>query len=453
MAGIALTGLASGLDTEAIVAQLLSAESGGKTRLNRQQVVAEQRISLLQGIQTKLSTLKTATAALKSVGSWAPVQTAVPGDATKLGARLLGGAAPGTYSVDTIRLASSAQRSFSYTPPGSAEALTIGSFSMTVDAGMALDDVVREINASDNGLVAVNAQGKLVVSSSTTGAASGFTWAGSSLVQDSERAGADAEYRIDDGTGFGAVKYSATNVVEHGLPGVELTLKTIGTDSVTIGMPTADTDALVAKLKSFVEAYNAVVDASRTATTEKPVTGANSTFDLQKGALFGDQALVRMSSQLRLAVGSTIGDPALLPQLAALGISTGATSGGAINNEAVNGRLVLDEAKAKSLITSNPTAVRELLGGKTGVDGLAQKLDAVLGPLTEAGAGIGGRIDNTNEEVSRIKKSLVLFDERLGRRETALRAQFSALEIALSRAQAQQSEMSSQLSALLSSSR
>lgn len=445
MAGIALTGLASGMDTDAIITQLIAAESGGRNQLGQQQLKAERRASVLQELQGKLTTLKTATQALRSAGSWANVQTVATSDTARLGARLLGGAAPGTYQVETLSLATAAQRSFSYTPPASAEALAIGNFSLTVQPGMSLDDIVAEINQADNGLVAVNAQGKLVVSSTGTGAASSFAWSGSMLAQEGERLGADAQYRIDGGP----VQSSATNVVEHGLPGVELTLSKVGSAELTVSLPGADTDALTGRLKSFVEAYNAVVDAARLATSEQPVKDPKTNTDLTKGVLFGDSSLVRLTSSLRSAIGSEIAGSGL--QLADLGISTGGSTG-TINTDSVAGRLVFDEAKAKEAIARDPKAVRELLGGVTGIDGISQKLDQVVLPATDAEFGIGSRIESVNEEIKRIKDSLVRFDDRLSRREDALRAQFGAMELALSRAQAQQAELSGQLAALLAQS-
>lgn len=445
MAGIALTGLASGMDTDAIISQLIAAESSPRTQLNQQQLKAEKRVSVLQELQGKLTSLKTATQALRSAGSWANVQTVSTSDSARLGARMLGGAAPGTYSVETLKLASAAQRTFSYTPPAAAETLSIGNFSLTVQPGMSLDDIVAEINQSDNGLVAVNAQGKLVVSSTTTGAASGFAWSGAMLGQESERLGADAEYRIDGG----AVQTSAKNVVEHGLPGVELSLSKVGTTELTVSPPGPDTEALTGRLKSFVEAYNAVSDAARLATAEQPVKDPKNNVDLTKGVLFGDSSLVRLSNSLRTAIGTEIAGAGL--QLADLGISTG-DSTGTINNDAVSGRLVFDEAKAKEAIARDPEAVRELLGGVTGIPGVSQQLDQVVLPATDVESGIGSRIESVNTEIKRIKDSLVRFDDRLSRRETALRAQFGAMELALSRSQAQQAELTSQLSALLAQS-
>lgn len=451
MAGIALTGLASGMDTEAIIAQLIAAESSGKTQLNRQQIVAEQRVSVLQGIQGKLATLKTAASALSSVGSWLPTQTVSVGDGARLGARLLGGVGPGTYSVTTLSLASSSQKTYTYTPPASAEAITIGSFTMTVDAGMSLDDLVREINAADNGLVAVNAQGKLVVSSESTGAASTFTESGSMLTVESQRAGADASYTIDDGSGPGPVRYSSTNVVEHGIPGVELTLKKVGVEDLTVSPPGPDIEAMVGRLKDFVNAYNAVMDASRAATTQQPVKDANTTAALQQGVLFGDQSLVRMQNSLRVAVGASVGIE-LGPVLAQFGISTAAANtGSTVNQDAVNGKLSFDETKAREFLASKPAEARKLLAGDGVNPGFVAKFGEVLNPLTDVDTGINARIESQNDQITRIKKSLTAFDERLSRREDALRAQFASLEMALARAQAQQAEMNNQISAMMAS--
>lgn len=450
MAGIALTGLASGMDTESLVKALLSAESTGRTRISQRQTQAEQRVSTLQGIQSKLASLKLATTALGSVTNWAPTQTVTSSDTSVMTATRTGGAGAGTSSVDVLGLASSTQRVYTYTPQPGNEVLTFGGTSVTVAAGSTIDDVVSQINAEGGEVIAVNAAGRLVVSSTTTGLASAFSWSsgGGALALESEKLGADATYRIDGG----AVQSSPTNAVTGALPGVDLQLSKLGSAQVTIGTPGPDADQLVAKLKSFVEAYNAVIDATKTAVSEKPVKDATSATDLKKGVLFGDQGLVRLSSQLRGAVGADVaGLSGTLNSLAELGITTGSATGGTSSADALAGKLSFDEAKLRSALTTDPGSVREVLGAKAGTDGFAQAFSAVLAPMTETGSGIADRISQAGSEVTRLKSSLTRFDERLERRETQLRRQFAAMEAALAAAQEQQARVGGQLASLMSS--
>src|SRR5215208_6807925 len=105
MAGISLGGLGSGLDTDAIVSQLMAIERQPRARLERKQAAAQARQDALRDIATKLKTLKTAAQALASAGSWAPTQDVASTDSARVGARAAGSIAPGTYDVSVQQLA------------------------------------------------------------------------------------------------------------------------------------------------------------------------------------------------------------------------------------------------------------------------------------------------------------------------------------------------------------
>ena len=115
MAGIALTGLASGLDTSTMISQIIAAESTGRTVLANQQTQANARITKLTAIQTKLSSLQTATNAMSSVSNWLPTQSVASSDSTIATATRTGGAGAGSFNVQVLSLASSSQKTFSFT--------------------------------------------------------------------------------------------------------------------------------------------------------------------------------------------------------------------------------------------------------------------------------------------------------------------------------------------------
>lgn len=446
MASVTLSGLASGLDTNSIISQLIAAESRGRTTISNQQVQAQSRITKLTAIQGRLSSLQTATNGLSSVANWLPTQTVESSDAAVATATRTGGAAAGSYTVAVLGLASSSQKTFTYTAPGADTSLTFGSTTVNLTAGASLDDAVGLINGAGGGVVAVNAGGKLVISSTTTGVASNFAWSGSTLALDTERAGTDARYTIDGG----AEQTSASNSVTGVMPGVDMTFKRVGSTGVTVGLPGPNADGLVAAMKSWVDAYNSAQELMRSNLSEKPVKGAANNVDLGKGVLFGDSTLQQLSAQLRGIVGSTIGTlSGPVSVMSDLGVTTGAVTGGAaFSQDAVNGKLVFDEAKFRAKLTSDPAAVRAAMGATTGTDGIAQLFNAKLTPAVTSGQGIADRIEQQNATVSRLTKSLAAYDERLSRRQTELKTKFAAMEVALSAAQNTQARLSAQLSTL-----
>ena len=116
MAGsLALSGLASGIDTSAIIQQLMALESQGKTRLTTKQSQSQAREAGIKDVQAKLTALKTAADALGTASTWKSAQTADSSDATRVGATLLGGTAgAGGTTISVTALAAAAQHAYEY---------------------------------------------------------------------------------------------------------------------------------------------------------------------------------------------------------------------------------------------------------------------------------------------------------------------------------------------------
>jgi flagellar hook-associated protein 2 len=437
MAGIQLGGLVSGLDTQSLISQLMAAERMPRAKITLDQAAATKRQSLLQELGTKVTALKTATDDLKSATTWIDTQTVKSTDENKLTVTRTGGAAPGGYDVTITQLAAAERRTYDYQPPAADGPLTIyaadgTTVRATVDlkAGATVDDAVAAINSStDAGLYAVNVDGDLVLAAKTTGEASAFSVAGAGT-ELQRVAGQDAKGSV------GATPFQKpTNTLTDVLPGVTLNLKAkTGADSVglTVGNPGPDKDAIVGKVKAFVDAYNALVTVARADLTEKRVPTASNSIDAQKGTLFGDAGLNGMLSSLRSAVSEKVKGLTGLTSLLDLGVSTGAANAGTtLNQDSVNGKLTLDTAKLTAALDSNPLGVRKLLGGLSGTDGFAQAFGKVLTPYQGTGGTFDQRVSASGKELSRIKDKLDAFDARMDAKELRYQKQFTALEKAL----------------------
>jgi flagellar capping protein FliD len=112
MTGIQVGGLASGLDTQSIIDQLMSVERQPRTRMGYQQTAAQARQDALQAVDTKLSALKLAANDLHSALLWVPVQSTTSSNTAVLTARTTGAAAPGASVVGVTNLPSAEQHSF-----------------------------------------------------------------------------------------------------------------------------------------------------------------------------------------------------------------------------------------------------------------------------------------------------------------------------------------------------
>jgi flagellar hook-associated protein 2 len=451
MAGIQLSGLASGLDTASIIDQLMAVERQPRTRIVMRQASEQARRDGLNQVATQLKTLKDAATALRSTATWADTQTATSSDATKIAVTRTGGAGPGGYDIAVTRMASSTQRTYTYAPPAAGTDLTFTvkdaqgadvPTTITLAAGATLDDAVSTINTTAGSPVfAVNVSGKLVLASRTTGENARFTMAdgaGGTLTQESERLGQKAQGTVD-----GVPFDSETNVVTGAIPGLSLTLKgTTASTQVDVGAPGPDASALTDKVKAFTDAYNAVVDSIRAKVSEKPIANASTAAQAKTGALYGDAGLNSVLRQLRQAVSDPIaGNASALDQMGELGVSTG-TASSTINADSVAGKLTFDSTKLTAALATDPLAVRKLLGGITGTDGFAQRLEGIVDPVAGTNGTLSQRISSEDSTLSRIASDLLAFDARMTRKQDALNKQWSALETALQKAQSRASDIS-----------
>jgi flagellar hook-associated protein 2 len=444
MAGIQIGGIASGMDTESIITQLMSIESAPRARTARQQVTLQARQDALRQIDTKLTNLKLAAGDLRSAAIWTPTQAISSGNESVLTARQLAGAAPGGYTVNVSSLASADSRTYAWNGGGSltVDYKTAGSAqSKTFDlTGMSIDDAVSTINSDDGSPVwAVNVGGKLSLSRRETGDHSnwGFDASGPAVgALTSSRDGSNAAYTV---AGDATVYTSHTNVATDGLPGLELTLKSTGTSTVTVSTPAAKSDDVAAKLKAFVTAYNDAVDLVRSKLTEKRVVNPQSDDDAKLGALYGDDSLDSVLTSMRQAISSA--------GLDALGVSVASTGSGT-SPDALAGKLTFNQATFDAAWAAGPSAVKAKLGSSD-APGFAQAFEAVLDPITRAGDGlIDQRVGDADREISYIKDSLASMDLRLQAREDLLRKQFTAMEQALAASQSASSSLAGQLAQL-----
>jgi len=440
--GISVSGLVSGLDTDAIVSQLLAIERQPRSRLELRQVSATARQDSLRDISAKLRALETATRELRSPLMAGETQTLSVADATKLTATRTGTVAAGGYAVEVTRLAAADQRSWTWTPPTSDARLTIEGTQVDIPAGTSLDDAVKLIAAVDTGVAAGTFDGKLLLTAKATGAASTIqvtqeafdagtgTWvAGGPLSAETvRRAAQDAAITVD------TVTYTdADGTFDAAVPGLSLTARALGSTAVDVGALAPDPTVAEGKLKAFVDAYNATIEAVRSRVSEKRVGNPQTSVDARKGVLFADTTLNGILSKLRATVSTTF---ASHPEL---GVGTAAATGTATSSDALAGKLTFDAAKFRETLAKDPTATRGLVADAGTAFG------AVVEPLSTVGGLLDERIASSDRDLGRIKDSLERMDDRLERKEALYRAQFARLETALAATKAREADLSARL--------
>ena len=452
---LSVGGLASGLDTNSIIQQLMAVESQPRNQLQTQQTLAQATQTLLQGFQTQLQSVSTALTGITSPTLFSQTQEVDSSDTSKVIAAGTSGAGIGGYQVDVTQLANSAQRTFGFTSPAAAGTITIDGHDTAVAAGASAQDVANAINSDANATVyaATTDTGTLVLSSRATGdTGTGFIAVSDStgsLTEQTAKAkqGKDAQFTVD-----GVAGSSHSNAVTNAIAGVSLTLKGVTTTSgpvtVTVGAPGASTDAIQQALQSFVNSYNSVVDAIQQKLTEKSVPNATTTSDQEQGLLFGDTQLTDLLSTMRQAMYDPIpGLPDGMNSLADLGVSTGSPDG-TVSQDALDGKLTIDTDKLATAIQTNPSGVKNLLIGSSSAPGWAQSFGSILDGAAAPGGTLDSRISSEGDEIKDLASSISDWNDRLTLRQTALQAQFTAMETALSQSQSQAQWLSGQIASL-----
>ena len=469
--GIALSGLASGLDTNTMVTQLMALQRQKLTTIEYRQDRASAKKDGLNDVASKLSALKTAADALKSTadGTWTQNQVVESSDPTKVTVAKIAGTGIGGHTIKVDRLASSSQQGFTFGAatfsPGTLKifagadptATGIKSVSVDVSATSTLSDVATAINGSTNSPVSAavikDADGKdrLIISSKTTGSAGGFTvdtsaLPGNELAADTNytRSGPtlDAQYELD---GSGTVLYFGHQRDRERHPGRADDVKGVTSSavSVTASAPDVDRTAVKGKIKAFVDAYNTLLANLDAKTTQKPVAKPGSTSDAQQGALYGDTGLASLASQLRQFASQTLSGVPGVTSLADLGISVPKATGAAATADAKLGKLTVDDTILTTALDNDWTKVSSFF------DSFAAKADDFVRGYTGTSKSIlDGRVKSADADVASFNTQIDDMNLRLTSQETRLRSQFAAMETALSKSQSQSQWLAGQISHL-----
>jgi flagellar hook-associated protein 2 len=463
IASQSISGLASGIDTASLISALMTIEQRPQARIQQKLVVEQARQAAFKDTLTQLSALKTAYQSVTDPAAWADTQTVSSTDDAHVSAIRTAGAAAGAYVVAITQLA----RANQYTASGATTAaaddvlhLTVGGTTtdVAIAAGDTLDSIASKIQGVGSSPVYASVVGgQLVISDRATGMAariSSITTDGSSGLSFAETQTAqDAAFTID-----GAAHTSGSNVVADAVAGLTLTLRgqTSSPATITVGTPAVDATALQQKLTAFVGQYNTTIGFIIGKLNESVVASPQNDADRAKGVLNGDSSLQSLLSTLRNAFSDLVdGRPPGFQSLAQIGISTGRATGlGGLDSNSIDGKLVFDTTAFSNAVRSDLNNVKALFTNATGdyaTEGLAQRLNGILGPWT-AGSSSNGllstRIDGESATISSLQADSAAWTPRLALREQMLRAQFAAMETALSRAQSQSSWLDGQIAQL-----
>jgi flagellar hook-associated protein 2 len=465
-----VTGLASGLDTNAIVEALMASQQQQVTNLQNQQTGLTAMNTQLTNIQAALTKVANDAQALGDPSLFALTQTVSSTNSTLVGATATSsnGAVVGGYQITVSALASASQKTYSFTSQSSANTVTIDGQQISLAAGASADDLVNAINSNSNATVwatvtqeaSGNTPAQIVFSDRQTGVPSG------SYIQVSDTAGAltdtgndvpgtDAAYTINGG----ATQYSSSNTISgpslggstpptqgqgatQTIPGVTLSLNGVTGSTpvtVTVGTPAPSTTNIQTAVQQFITDYNSAITTIQTQLTQTP-----SSSDPTQGTLFGDQDLQQLLSNMREQMDATVGGlTGSMSSMLDAGVSTGAASGTAAPSQSsISGNLTLDATTLTQALTNNATAVQQML------QSWSISFSNLVNNEAAPGGTISTRIQGDDTQSSFLATQISNMQAANTEQQNELVQEFANMEAALSSSQSTSSWLTSQLSSL-----
>ena len=438
---ITFGGLASNLDTNAIITGLAKAQRIPLNALNARQAQVSSAAGSLTSFMASVTALQTAAATLSTpTGLSSLAATSTDGGVVvSAGA----GAQPGSYSVDVISLAKETRIKSDTQSSSSAGLGMSGSLSVQIGAGSAvpiaingsdsLTDIAAKITGSGARVTASvmydGSQYRLLVRGLDTGDASNVTIAesGTALGLDTPantyQISADSHVKVDN------IPVSrSTNLIVGVLPGISFALSKPTTTTATATIA-ADPTAMATKIGSLVTAFNAVVSSAH-------FTAGYGTVQASNSVLAGDSAIRSTLDRLSRVIGDKVaGTTGKYTTLSSIGLHL-----------AKDGSIQLDQARLTTALGADPGAisrlfVTDLTAGTTGaMSRLATTIDLLVTGKTST---LGSRQGSLTAQASRLSDDSIKLTAQDDAYEASLRNQFTQLELTMSDIKAQNSSLAS----------
>jgi len=430
MSNIAFSGLATGLDTAAIVSQLVELRRAPMYRLQSRKKNFETQISALATMKTKLIAMQDAMAALDSANEFSSLK-ATSNDEEFVTITAGSDAAAGNYDIEVISMAT-AQKTASqgYDDLNTSVGSGIISFSVngeTTDLNLtgytSLEGLKNIINNDVDGVTAA-----IINDGSGSG---NYT-----LVLSGEEAGSDNAFTLDVSGLSGGTTPLFTNIQEAGdaqiiLDNTPITMGSNSSDEVISGLTInlhkitdhaneqkvnlkveVDSEGISEKVKTFVDKYNDLF-----AFIEKE--GGTD------GDLKGNPTLRSVASRIEnLSISALEGTLGSITSFHQVGISRG------------DGRqLDWDAAKFKDALSDDFNGVRDLFIEREGNLGKSYLFDQAIENMTDSMDGLfkistdalNKKIDYADQGIDRYERSIESYRVTMERKFTAMEMMVSQL--------------------------
>jgi len=479
MSGVSLNGIASGLDTNKILEELMKIERRPYEALEKKHSTLEEKKNVIRQINTKLSALRLAAADLMYSSSF-NLTSAKVADSSVIRVTSTDAAVVNSYDIYVEQLAKKhVVASGEFAAGGNALTGLVGEKIRISGKGDTtakeielkgstdeeiLNNLMKDINSADVGVrasIMETSPGKksLILTSTQFGEDYGMT-IGTNSDSEDKRTFIDASNAVLTGLGLaidnsGTLELNAKQAAQNAkvtVNGIEITHADNTLDGVIEGVTiellkedasttfdiAKDYELIADKVQKFVDAYNEVIELIRTNTA--------------RGALLqGDSTLRALQDELQGMLNAEVAENTNYKYLVSVGLEVdkGVTSG-----SDMTGKINFDRKKFIEALTANPDEVYRLFAHDdttpANKDGIAMLFNQKLYEWTKFGTGLlAYKVDGFDSEIKNVEDQMESMQRRLELREQQLLKQFSNMEVMLSSLQNEMSWLNSQLSSLM----
>lgn len=458
--GTAIDGLASGMNTTAMINSLMAVEALPQTQLQAKLASNQSLTTSLQGLNTRIALLQGTANAAAGPGAFSLFTAST--SAPSLTATTTAAASAGSIDVTVTKLAqtqvdvTAAMMSWPVDGVGAPAKLTLvdstGKQTEITPASTSLDDVVTAINAASGGASAVKVPAgsgtyRLQLTATASGAAGAFTiYRGSAaevtagtatdLMADPASAvvtaAQDAEALLYAGTPAQVQITSSTNTFKELLPGVWVTATATSPTPVTVTVA-SDTAGIMKKAQDLVKSVNDVLgfisDASAVTTTS-----TSSGTSAAKGGLFTGNSSIR-----------SVNDALLTAMAAPVNGTSPSEYGISITRY---GNFTYDQDKLAAALAKDPA------GTTAALTEIASRVTAAAKTASDPIQGtVSSLIQGRQSESAALTRQISDWDGRLASRRATLQATYTHMEVLLGGLQSQSTWLSGQLAGLTASTK
>lgn len=466
MSVINFSGIASGIDTNALIDATIAAQRQVRIKPNETRVSElEETNAAYEELSTKLDAFRTLAQGFSSLSGGGVSRAGTSTRESVVTASASNSATNGTYSVTVTDLARNHTYSFDQTYSSSTDALqssltgaeaaadrtvtfTVGTGAeqetvsvVVTDGSYSANDFITAFNAASSkaeaSLVNVGTSSspsyKIVISSLYEGTEKGQvarTSLGASLTNltaYSESAATNAAFTI---TGIGSITRSS-NTVTDVIPGVTLNLGSAGTATVKISEDAATTSS---KVQELVDSFNSIVSfiaENNLVKREETSNDVKNVFAPLAATRTDDNALQAMRSVFSSSVASGGSTVRIFSDL---GITTER-----------DGSLKVDTTKLEAAIARESSSVSDLLksfGDTVSLTG------GTIDLYTRFNGLIDVTVNGNKTQITDLNTRIAEAEKSLEKQTESLRARYARLESVMGKLQQQQSSLTSALAGL-----